>query len=190
MLAILVTPSTHTPDAFDLTAAGAVRRKGPLCVGFTPLRGSAPPSLSKVYIRGSTIGEQNRVQLASFELGLFCSSCHPVLPFASEFRLFFANDNMALAKEQQPSIVYGPRAPIPLTLTFGQLLDHHAGVRPDAPAVISHVQNCTVTYRQLADRSIELAKAMAGVGIGKGDMVGIIMGTRFEYLEVGNCRAL
>lgn len=87
-------------------------------------------------------------------------------------------------RQQRPSIVYGPRAPVPLTLTFGQLLDHHAEVRPDSPAVISHVQGCTISFRQLHDRSIKLAKAMAKAGIGRGALVGIISGTRFEYLEV------
>lgn len=91
---------------------------------------------------------------------------------------------MSTEKEQRASIVYGPRAPIPLTLTFGQLLDHNAEVRPDSPAVISHVQNCTITYRQLSDRSIKLAKAMAAAGIGKGSLVGIVSATRYEYLEV------
>lgn len=92
---------------------------------------------------------------------------------------------MAVTEEQRlPSIVYGPRTPTPLTLTFGQLLDHHAEVRPDSPAVISHVQKCTISFRQLQERSIKLAKAMADAGIGKGDLIGIISGTRYEYLEV------
>ena len=90
-----------------------------------------------------------------------------------------------MAPEKQPSIMYGPRAPVPLTLTFGQLLDHHAETRPDSPAVISHVQDRTISYRQLCDRSISLAKAMAHAGIGRGSLVGIISGTRIEYLEVG-----
>jgi mevalonyl-CoA ligase len=89
-----------------------------------------------------------------------------------------------MAKEQRPSIVYGPRAPEPLTLTFGQLIDHHAEVRPDAPAVISHVQDRTISYKELRDRSIDLAKAMKGAGIGKGSYVGIVSATRIEYLEV------
>ncbi len=88
------------------------------------------------------------------------------------------------SRKQQPSIVYGPRAPVPLTLTFGHLLDHHAEKTPDHPAVISDVQKCTVSYRQLHDRSTNLAKAMAKAGVGRGSLVGIIMGTRFEYLEV------
>jgi mevalonyl-CoA ligase len=92
-----------------------------------------------------------------------------------------------MAKEKQqkpPSIVFGPKQPVPLTLTFGQLLDHHAEKRPDALAVISHVQGCTVSYRQLRDRSMKLARAMKKAGIKRGSLVGIIMGTRLEYLEV------
>ena len=85
---------------------------------------------------------------------------------------------------RQPSLVYGPRAPVPLTMTFGQLLDHQAEERPDSPAVISHVQDRTVSFRQLRDRSVDLAKAMAEAGIAKGSLVGIISGTRYEYLEV------
>lgn len=95
-------------------------------------------------------------------------------------------DKMSTAKDLRPSIVYGPRSPVPLTLTFGELLDHHAEVRPDSPAVISHVQNCTVTFQQLRDRSIKLAKAMANAGVGKGSLVGIISATRYEYLEVNS----
>ena len=91
---------------------------------------------------------------------------------------------MSTTREQRPSIVYGPRAPVPLTLTFGELLDHHAEVRPDSPAVISHVQSCTISFRQLRDRSIKLAKAMSKAGISRGNLVGIISGTRYEYLEI------
>ena len=91
---------------------------------------------------------------------------------------------MSTTKEERPSIVYGPRAPVPLELTFGELLDHHVDVRPDSPSVISHVQSCTVSFRQLRDRSNKLAAAMAHAGISKGSLVGIISGTRYEYLEV------
>jgi mevalonyl-CoA ligase len=87
-------------------------------------------------------------------------------------------------EKRRPSVVYGPRAPVPLTLTFGQLLDHHAKVRPQSPAVISHVQGRTIKYKELCDRSISLAQAMQRAGIRKGSKVGIISGTRIEYLEV------
>ena len=90
---------------------------------------------------------------------------------------------MSTVMKKRPSVVYGPRAPVPLELTFGELLDHHVDVRPDSPAVISHAQNCTVSFRQLRDRSNKLAAAMAHAGITKGSLVGIISGTRYEYLE-------
>lgn len=69
-------------------------------------------------------------------------------------------------------------------MTFGELLDYHAEVRPNKPAVISHVQGYTVTFKQLRDRSLQLAKAFAEDGIGKGDLVAISMGSRVEYFEV------
>ena len=83
-----------------------------------------------------------------------------------------------------PSIVYGPAAPRPLTLTFGELLDHHAEVRPNKPAIISHVQGYTISWSQLRKRSLQLARAFAQDGIAKGDLVAISMGSRVEYFEV------
>lgn len=91
---------------------------------------------------------------------------------------------MANASKRPLSIIRGPQAPVPLTLTFGQLLDHHAEVRPNSPAAISHVQGYTMSYRELRERSVKLAKAMAKTGISKGSLVGIICATRVEYMEV------
>lgn len=85
--------------------------------------------------------------------------------------------------DRLPSIVYGPSAPVPLTMTFSQLLDHHVDVRGDQTAVISHPQGLTVSWRQLRERSIRLARAMAQDGIGKGDLVAISLGSRIEYFE-------
>lgn len=92
---------------------------------------------------------------------------------------------MSEMSQKPPSIIRGPRAPVPLNLTFGQLLDHHAEVRPDSPAAISHVQGYTITYGELKKRSIKLAKAMVKAGVKKGSLVGIICATRVEYMEVG-----
>jgi mevalonyl-CoA ligase len=83
-----------------------------------------------------------------------------------------------------PSIVYGPSAPIPITMTFGELLDHHVEVRPNKPAVISHVQGYTVSFKELRSRSLQLARAFSKDGIGKGDLVAVSMGSRVEYFEV------
>lgn len=98
---------------------------------------------------------------------------------------------MASAREESgdgatkiPSIVYGPSAPVPLSMTFGQLLDHHAEVRGDMPAIISHVQGTTVSFKQLRLRSLRLARALAEDGVTKGDLIAISLGSRTEYFEV------
>ena len=93
-------------------------------------------------------------------------------------------DNYLPGTAKPPSIIYGPSAPVPLEMTFGELLDHHAEVRGDKPAIISHVQDCTVSFKRLRLRSLQLARAMAKDGISKGDLIAISMGSRFEYFEV------
>lgn len=94
--------------------------------------------------------------------------------------------NEAAVDNRPPSIVYGPAAPRPLTMTFGELLDYHAEVRPNKPAIISHVQGYTISWSQLRDRSLQLARAFAQDGIKKGDLVAISMGSRVEYFEVSS----
>ncbi len=94
------------------------------------------------------------------------------------------DESQSQPDNRPPSIVWGPSAPKPLAMTFGELLDYHAEVRGDRPAVISHVKGHTTSFSQLRDRSISLARALAQDGIGKGDLVAISMGSRVEYFEV------
>lgn len=68
-------------------------------------------------------------------------------------------------------------------MTFGELLDYHVEVRGDQPAVISHPQGSTVSWRQLSERSIKMARALAEDGVGKGTLVAISLGSRVEYFE-------
>jgi acyl-CoA synthetase (AMP-forming)/AMP-acid ligase II len=85
--------------------------------------------------------------------------------------------------ERPPSIVHGPSTPVPLNMAFGELLDYHVEVRGDQPAVISHPQGLTVSWRQLSERSIEMARALAEDGVIKGSLVAISLGSRIEYFE-------
>lgn len=85
--------------------------------------------------------------------------------------------------ERPPSIVHGPATPVPLNMAFGELLDYHVEVRGDQPAVISHPQGLTVSWRQLSERSIKMARALAEDGVGKGTLVAISLGSRIEYFE-------
>jgi acyl-CoA synthetase (AMP-forming)/AMP-acid ligase II len=94
-----------------------------------------------------------------------------------------ASDMRQSHDEAQPSIVYGPATPVPLTMTFGELLDYHVEVRGDNPAVISHPQGMTISWRQLSERSIKMAHALAEDGVGKGSLVAISLGSRTEYFE-------
>ena len=92
--------------------------------------------------------------------------------------------NESVPKSRLPSIIHGPSAPVPLQMTFGQLLDHHSEVRGNKPAVISHPQNHTLSFKQLRERSLQLARALADDGVRKGDLIAISMGSRVEYFEV------
>ena len=85
--------------------------------------------------------------------------------------------------ERPPSIVHGPATPVPLNMTFGELLDYHVEFRGDQPAVISHSQEMTISWRQLSERSIKMARALAEDGVGKGALVAISLGSRIEYFE-------
>lgn len=98
-----------------------------------------------------------------------------------------SQEQQSLSASKPPSIIWGPSAPVPLFMTFGQLLDHHAEVRPDKPAVISHVQGKTISFKGLRERSLQLARSLSADGIGKGDLVAISLGSRIEYFEVYEC---
>lgn len=90
-----------------------------------------------------------------------------------------------MSPPNQPSIIHGPSAPSPVSMTFGQLLSQHAQNKPHSYAVISHHQEIKLTYKQLDDNSTALAKSFRGYNVGRGDMVAIMLGSRTEYLEVG-----
>ena len=68
-------------------------------------------------------------------------------------------------------------------MTFGELLDYHVETRGDRPAVISHPQGMKLSWRQLSERSIKMARALAEDGVGKGSLVAISLGSRTEYFE-------
>jgi long-chain acyl-CoA synthetase len=58
----------------------------------------------------------------------------------------------------------------------------HAERTPDAPAIIIGAE--TVTYAELEDRSVRLARALRSRGIGAGDHIAILMENNRPFLEV------
>jgi len=60
----------------------------------------------------------------------------------------------------------------------------HAQTTPDKPAIIMAGTGRTVTYRQLDDHSADLAAALRGLGLRKGDVVALLSENTPECLEV------
>ena len=60
-------------------------------------------------------------------------------------------------------------------------LDRNADRTPDEDAVI--FRDTRLTHRQLLDRVNALAAAFRAAGVGRGDIVALLMGNRPEFLE-------
>ncbi|MFF3201653.1 long-chain fatty acid--CoA ligase [Streptomyces sp. NPDC002962] len=65
---------------------------------------------------------------------------------------------------------------------FSSILDHHLAQRPDAVAVTQEDRRLTV--RTLHDRVNRLAAGLTELGIGRGDVVGLLLHNRPEFLEL------
>ena len=84
-----------------------------------------------------------------------------------------------------PALVYGPQEPSLCTKTLGTLIDEQAAQFGDRPAVIVPWQSVRLTYRELAERSWVLSKAMLATGsLRRGDCVGVMAGNCYQYIEV------
>ncbi len=65
-------------------------------------------------------------------------------------------------------------------LTLPGVLDAQAAVRPDQALLV--IDDVTLTYRSLQERSISAAKNLVGLGIEPGDRVALFMGTSPEWV--------
>ncbi|MEV0743499.1 AMP-binding protein [Streptomyces sp. NPDC050549] len=65
---------------------------------------------------------------------------------------------------------------------FASILDYHLAQRPEAVAVVQDESSLTV--RQLHERVNELAAGLAGLGVGRGDVVGLLLYNQPEFLEL------
>lgn len=74
----------------------------------------------------------------------------------------------------------GVTPPIFDGLPLGAHADRHAAVRPDAPAY--RFMNATVGYGALNSMANQLANALAGLGVGRGDTVGFHLPNIPQYL--------
>ncbi|MFF7474224.1 long-chain-fatty-acid--CoA ligase [Streptomyces sp. NPDC008092] len=65
---------------------------------------------------------------------------------------------------------------------FASILDYHLAQRPDAVAVAQ--EDRTLTVRQLHERVNQLAAGLTELGIGRGDVVALLLYNRPEFLEL------
>ncbi|MGW3100625.1 acyl-CoA synthetase [Streptomyces sp. NPDC001100] len=65
---------------------------------------------------------------------------------------------------------------------FASILDYHLAQRPGAVAVVQDERSLTV--RQLHERVNQLAAGLAELGVGRGDVVGLLLYNQPEFLEL------
>lgn len=82
------------------------------------------------------------------------------------------------------ALVHGAREPSLWSKTLGSLIDEQANRYEGHTAAVFSWQNVRLSYRQLADRSKLLGKAMLEMGLQNGDCIGIMAGNCYEYIEV------
>ncbi|KAH8880516.1 acetyl-CoA synthetase-like protein [Thozetella sp. PMI_491] len=86
--------------------------------------------------------------------------------------------------KQRLSIISGPASPPLLDWTFNDLLRNQCEQNPDNVAVVSQHQDESITYRELDRRSEQLAAGLHGLGVRRGDRVGVLLGNRSEYAVI------
>ena len=85
----------------------------------------------------------------------------------------------------QSALIYGPQDPPLCTKTLGTVIEEQAVAYGDRPAVVVPWQSVRLSYRDLAERSLVVAKALLSTGcIRQGDCVGIMAGNCYQYVEV------
>lgn len=85
----------------------------------------------------------------------------------------------------QLSLVHGPTEPaLWVDKTLCAVINQQESSFPDRTALIVPWESTRLTYRQLADRSRVVAKALLGAGLRHGDCIGIMDGNSYEYIEV------
>lgn len=92
--------------------------------------------------------------------------------------------NRSAAAQQSLSLIYGPTSPPLLSKTIGALIEDQARQYGERTAVSAPWQSSQLTYKELADHSTVMAKAMLGMGLRYGECVGIMAGNCYQYIEV------
>lgn len=87
-------------------------------------------------------------------------------------------------ESEELSIVYGPTDQPLWEKTLAALIREQAQRFSNKSAVIVPWQNATLSYNDLLQRGLLVARSILAAGIKRGDRVGILAGNCHEYLEV------
>jgi acyl-CoA synthetase (AMP-forming)/AMP-acid ligase II len=82
------------------------------------------------------------------------------------------------------AFVQGPSEPELWQKKLGDLIDEQEHRFGDRDALLVPWQSAKLSYRQLAERSRLLARALLALGLQHGDCVGIMAGNCYQYIEV------
>lgn len=85
------------------------------------------------------------------------------------------------------SLVRGPTEPALLNLSMGQLLEEQGKKFPDRDAIVIPWSNTRYTFRELNDRSKEVARGLIAMGVQSQDRIGIFSGNCERYIELFFC---
>ncbi|HVP96880.1 AMP-binding protein [Methanoregula sp.] len=69
-------------------------------------------------------------------------------------------------------------------MTMGEMIDHIAANYPETEAIVSVHQNIRWTYREFLERINQVARALMGMGVEKGDRVGIWAMNHAEWVVI------
>jgi len=69
-------------------------------------------------------------------------------------------------------------------MTMGEMIDHIAAKFPETEAIVSVHQNIRWTYREFLERINQVARALMGMGVEKGDRVGIWAMNHAEWIVI------
>ncbi|KPM37524.1 hypothetical protein AK830_g9063 [Neonectria ditissima] len=85
--------------------------------------------------------------------------------------------------QQRPSVIFGSKTPALLEITIGALIENNARKYGARDAVVFPWQSIRMSYRNLAQRSREVAARLTQAGLQHGDCLAIMAGNRHEYIE-------
>ncbi|KAK8076685.1 AMP-binding enzyme [Apiospora phragmitis] len=87
-------------------------------------------------------------------------------------------------ERQTLSVLQGPVDPPLVDLTLGELLDLQCQHHGHQECLVTPWTGARWTYNELNQQSLQLARALAALGLGAGDRVGIMAGNCAEYAAV------